>query len=446
MRTRVVERDGQHVAGLDGVAGRLLAHAVDADMAGLDQGSGAAAGLHHPRMPQPFIETLALQATPLRSHPVLRLAERECRKASSSLRPAASCSLSAASFANGEFGSTGRSRSRGAALVAHCRCDGPLSRPPLPPKPPLSRPPLSRPPCRDLPPTCPAACPYPEVCLAACRCPCPCLENARAAAGRRGPRAAGLPARHRRRRRASRLQPAAHRCGACGNRGCGRAVRGDAARLWQRRRLHRRRRPRRPRLARDGRDGADGCDRDAAGALPSGHRAARPRPFQARRRLRARLLGNARIRRCISSGNGLRRGFSSGLLLRRFHGGSFDRSRRLRLSFGSCSLDGAASTARRSTASTMARVPAAPLRPQPARRLVGRGENAISGSKRRRASGVARLPLADAAAAAASLAIGRRLRCVSVTASEVASDAASAAAGASTTTGFGGSGAFFSMR
>src|SRR6185437_6936695 len=66
-----------------------------------------------------------------------------------SLRLAASCSFSAASLANGELGSAGRSRSRGAALVAYCRCDGPpsgrLSRAPLS-RPPLSRPPLSRPP------------------------------------------------------------------------------------------------------------------------------------------------------------------------------------------------------------------------------------------------------------------------------------------------------------
>src|ERR1700738_3072672 len=61
-----------------------------------------------------------------------------------SLRLAVSCSLSAASLAKGELGSTGRSRSRGDALEANSRCDGPpsgrLSRPPL------SRPPLSRPP------------------------------------------------------------------------------------------------------------------------------------------------------------------------------------------------------------------------------------------------------------------------------------------------------------
>jgi len=47
------------------VAGRLLANPIDADMAGLDQRGGAGAGLHDPRMPQPFIETLALQTTPL---------------------------------------------------------------------------------------------------------------------------------------------------------------------------------------------------------------------------------------------------------------------------------------------------------------------------------------------------------------------------------------------
>jgi hypothetical protein len=35
-------------------------------MAGLDQRGRAGAGLHHPRVPQPFIETLAFQATPIR--------------------------------------------------------------------------------------------------------------------------------------------------------------------------------------------------------------------------------------------------------------------------------------------------------------------------------------------------------------------------------------------
>jgi hypothetical protein len=34
-------------------------------MTGLDQRGRAGAGFHDPRMPQPFIETLALQATPI---------------------------------------------------------------------------------------------------------------------------------------------------------------------------------------------------------------------------------------------------------------------------------------------------------------------------------------------------------------------------------------------
>ena len=59
-----IEPDRQHVAGLHTVAARLLAHAVDADMAGLNQRGSAGAGFDHPRVPQPFVETLALQATP----------------------------------------------------------------------------------------------------------------------------------------------------------------------------------------------------------------------------------------------------------------------------------------------------------------------------------------------------------------------------------------------
>jgi hypothetical protein len=34
-------------------------------MAGFDQRSRAAAGFHHPRVPQPFVETLALQSSPI---------------------------------------------------------------------------------------------------------------------------------------------------------------------------------------------------------------------------------------------------------------------------------------------------------------------------------------------------------------------------------------------
>ena len=43
------------------MAGRRLAHTIDADMACLDQRGGAGAGFDHPRVPQPFIETLSLQ-------------------------------------------------------------------------------------------------------------------------------------------------------------------------------------------------------------------------------------------------------------------------------------------------------------------------------------------------------------------------------------------------
>jgi hypothetical protein len=46
-----VERDGQHIALLDAMPGRLLADAVDPDTAGLDQSGGAAAGFYHARVP-----------------------------------------------------------------------------------------------------------------------------------------------------------------------------------------------------------------------------------------------------------------------------------------------------------------------------------------------------------------------------------------------------------
>jgi hypothetical protein len=61
---RTIETDRQHVAGFDGMTWSRLAHAIDPDMAGLDEHSGAGAGFDHPRMPQPFVETLALQTPP----------------------------------------------------------------------------------------------------------------------------------------------------------------------------------------------------------------------------------------------------------------------------------------------------------------------------------------------------------------------------------------------
>ena len=56
-----IEPNGQDVADLHRVSRGLLADAIDADMTGLDQRSRAGAGFDHPRMPQPFVETLALQ-------------------------------------------------------------------------------------------------------------------------------------------------------------------------------------------------------------------------------------------------------------------------------------------------------------------------------------------------------------------------------------------------
>jgi hypothetical protein len=57
-----IQRNGQDVAQLDAMSGRFLALAIDADMAAFDQRSGTGAGFHNPRMPQPFIETLAFQS------------------------------------------------------------------------------------------------------------------------------------------------------------------------------------------------------------------------------------------------------------------------------------------------------------------------------------------------------------------------------------------------
>ena len=61
----VVEPDRDDIAELDPMARRRLAGAVDANMAGLDQRSRAAAGFYHPRVPQPFIKTLAFQSPPI---------------------------------------------------------------------------------------------------------------------------------------------------------------------------------------------------------------------------------------------------------------------------------------------------------------------------------------------------------------------------------------------
>src|SRR4051794_30625211 len=67
----MVERDGNDVPELDRMPRRFLAHAVDADMAALDQLSRRGARLHHPRVPQPFIETLSIQSIALRGLAIL---------------------------------------------------------------------------------------------------------------------------------------------------------------------------------------------------------------------------------------------------------------------------------------------------------------------------------------------------------------------------------------
>ena len=107
-----IQSDREHVIDLEGVSRRFLARAVDADMAGLDQCRSMGASFDHSRMPQPFIETLPLQGH-LKSHQtghqnnVQPRGTLIVRAPAHSLRPV-SCSLSAASFANGEFGSIGR--------------------------------------------------------------------------------------------------------------------------------------------------------------------------------------------------------------------------------------------------------------------------------------------------------------------------------------------------
>ena len=185
------------------MARRLLAHAVDADMAGLDQRGGAGAGLHHPRMPQPFIETLALQAP--RQSLLTRLANR-------------ATSLERLVLAAGELLLQRRQfcerRIRIDRPIALARgCAGgilPVRRPAVAlvaaalVAPPKSRPPCRARPCRDRP--CSGR---PGICLAARRCPC--LRNARAADGPVFARRRALGGRARPRRRPARPR------GVCGN-------------------------------------------------------------------------------------------------------------------------------------------------------------------------------------------------------------------------------------
>jgi hypothetical protein len=61
----VIESNREHVTKLHEMAWRLLARAIEPDMTSLDQSSRAGPGFDHARMPQPFVETLTLQATPI---------------------------------------------------------------------------------------------------------------------------------------------------------------------------------------------------------------------------------------------------------------------------------------------------------------------------------------------------------------------------------------------
>src|SRR3954453_11488361 len=62
-----IKPDGEYVTRLHRMARRLLAYTIDPNMTGLDQRGRAGAGFYDPGVPQPFIETLAFQTTPLRA-------------------------------------------------------------------------------------------------------------------------------------------------------------------------------------------------------------------------------------------------------------------------------------------------------------------------------------------------------------------------------------------
>src|SRR5579872_1510920 len=69
-----VQSDRHHIAYLDAVTRRRLAHPVDAHVTGFHERGRAGAGLDQARVPQPFVETLALHATPTREDRALILA------------------------------------------------------------------------------------------------------------------------------------------------------------------------------------------------------------------------------------------------------------------------------------------------------------------------------------------------------------------------------------
>jgi hypothetical protein len=58
----LIQRDGQDIAQLDTMAGRVLTVAVDANPTAFDQRRGAGPRFDDPRVPQPFIEALTFHA------------------------------------------------------------------------------------------------------------------------------------------------------------------------------------------------------------------------------------------------------------------------------------------------------------------------------------------------------------------------------------------------
>ena len=60
---RAVERQRDDIAVADRMARGAKARAVDAHMAGFDEGCGVAARAQHARVPQPFVDALSIQAS-----------------------------------------------------------------------------------------------------------------------------------------------------------------------------------------------------------------------------------------------------------------------------------------------------------------------------------------------------------------------------------------------
>lgn len=57
-----IERNGEHIAGFDGVSRRGFANAIEAHMAVSHQRGGIGTGADDPRVPEPFVDALTLQS------------------------------------------------------------------------------------------------------------------------------------------------------------------------------------------------------------------------------------------------------------------------------------------------------------------------------------------------------------------------------------------------